>query len=223
MIPLAASAAISLAPSVMKWFSGRSQRRRADAINPVNPGFVQNQGIIDNARMLGDRYGNYNLPGMGAIQDDIRSSYAGAFSRGVQGASSSGDVLALASSLSGQEANAMTGLGVQNAQGKEAALNQYLHANQLAGNEPVRQNMYELEQYQQQLREKAALEQTGAQNQYGALNEAAGALSTGINAIWGQPMVENAGGNIGSGASAWDRWMAKRNKPASTNGGFSTY
>lgn len=209
-IPLIAAGAVSLIPSVAKWFAGRAQSRRASQLNPVNPGFVQNQGIIDNANMLQDRYRNYVMPGYGAARDQIGQSGATAFSRGSAAATSSGDLQDLAVRTGQMETNALGNLAVQSAAGRDQALNQYLEANALAGNEPVRQNMWELQEYQRQLQEKAALEQAGATNQYGAGTEFSSALSTGINSLFSQPLVQSPNGTFTYGESAWDRWKKKR-------------
>lgn len=179
-------------------------------MNIQNPGFVMNNALIDNARILGDRYSNYNLPGLGNMRDNVRSGYATAFSRGVEGATSGGDVLDLATRLGGAEAGSMQEIDGMNAQGKDQALMQYLNANSAAGNEPVRKNIYELEEYQRKIHERAALDQSGAMNQYGALTEGAGALATGINAIYGQTLSETAVGNYSYGMTAWDRMMQNR-------------
>lgn len=211
MVPLAAGMALSLAPTVAKWFTGRSQRRQAQNMNIQNPGFVMNNELIDNARILGDRYSNYNLPGLGNMRDNVRSGYATAFSRGVEGATSGGDVLDLATSLGGAEAESMQEIDGMNAQGRDQALMQYLNANSAAGNEPVRKNIYELEEYQRKIHERAALDQSGAMNQYGALTEGAGALSTGVNAMFGQQLSETATGGFKFGKSAWAMMMDAKN------------
>lgn len=167
------SAGVSLIPSLFKAISGIGQTRRANKINPVNPGYTVNSGVIDNATTLARRAGNYNMPGYGTAVNNIGSSTATAFNRGVEGASSGGDVLDLATKLAyGQQQN-LNNLAVQNAQGADQALLQSLNANAAAGQEYVNKNAYDRDMYQQQLREKAALTQSGNENIYGALDQGA--------------------------------------------------
>ena len=86
---------------------------------------------------------------------------------------------------------------------------QYLDANAAAGQEGVRTNMLALDRYQQQLRERAALEQAGVTNQFSAFNEAA----TGLTALGGQftpRAAVDAGGNAVYGKSAYQTWLENR-------------
>lgn len=167
------SSGISLIPSVFKAVQGFGQKARARRINPIDPGYTMNAGVIDNARVLGERAGNYQIPGYTQARNNILSGYGQAFSQGVEGASSSGDVLDLATRLSYGQGNKLNQLAIQNAQGAEEAQLRSLQANAAAGNEYQAKNAYEREKYQQQLREKAALLQGGNENIYGALTEGA--------------------------------------------------
>lgn len=182
-IPLAVAAGISLLPSVFKGISGIIQSNRAKKINPVNPNYQMNNEVIDNARRLSDRASNYNLPGYTKALSDIGSTYSSAFNQGVQGASSSGDVLDLATKIAYGQANATSDLNARNAMGRENAYMQSLQANAQAGQEYQNKNAYERDLYQQQLREKAALQQAGNENIYGAINDASSAGLSLINDI----------------------------------------
>jgi len=167
---------IGLAPSVFKFFSGKKQLSQANAINPTDPGYQMNQGVIDNARILRDRYNNYTLPGYSQAQNQINNTYQDAYSKGMQGATSGGDVADLAAKLAYGKNIAENNLATQNAQGKDAALGQYMQANAAAGQEGVNANAYARDQYQRQLMQKAALTQAGTTNEYNALETGATAL-----------------------------------------------
>jgi hypothetical protein len=163
-------AGISLIPSIWKGIQGIGQRKAANKINPINPGYEMNRGVIDNARILQERSNNYLMPGYGQAMDNISGTYSNAYNQGVQGASSGGDVLDLAAKLAygqGQQTNALATL---NAQGAEGAKLQSLQANTLAGEEYQAKNAYDRAQYDAKLREKAALLEGGSQNLYGALD-----------------------------------------------------
>lgn len=173
--------AIGLAPSLFKLFKGNSQSNQANNINPVNPGYQVNQNVIDNANILRNRYGNYTLPGYSQAKDNINRGYQDAFSKGVQGATSGGDVSDLAAKLAYGKNIAENQLETQNAQGKDAALGQYLDASTAAGQQYQNKNLYDQQQYQDQLKEKAALTQAGATNTYNALDTGASVLSSYLN------------------------------------------
>lgn len=174
-LPLIAAGA-ALVPEVFRFFQGQSQIRKANAINPVMPQFQANQGILNNNRILQERSTNYQIPGYGQAVNNINSSTAQAFANGVQGATSGGDVLDLATKLQYGQQQGFNQLSQQNIQGADMALNQYLDSNVMAGNEAVRKNMFDLDNYNRQLEEKAALLQAGSQNRYGAIDNTANAL-----------------------------------------------
>lgn len=173
--------AIGLAPSLFKLFSGASQKSQANKIQPVNPGYQINNQVLDNARILGDRYNNYTLPGYTQAQGNIDNTYQNAYSQGVQGATSGGDVADLAAKLAYGKNVAEQNLSTANAQGKDAALTPYLQANEATGNEFQKKNEYDNQQYQQQLRQKAALIQAGNTNEYNSLDTGASVLSAYLN------------------------------------------
>lgn len=158
------------------------QQNKANALKPQNPGYQINQGVIDNAKTLSDQYGNYHLPGYSQMSDTINRNYADAFSRGSQGATSSADVLDLATKMAYGKNSGDNQLNVENAQGKQGLLGSYLDANEAAGREYQGANAYDRDMYQQQLKEKAALDQAGATNEFGAFDQIAGAASKGLNA-----------------------------------------
>lgn len=173
--------AIGLAPSVFKFFSGLGQKKKANAMHPMNPGYQMNNQVIDNARILGDRYANYQLPGQSFAQGNINNTFQNAFTQGVQGASSGGDVLDLAAKLAYGKSNQEQQLAAQGAVGKEAALGQYLDANAAAGNEYQGKNTYDRSIYQQQMQQKADLTADANKNMYSALDNGASVISSYFN------------------------------------------
>lgn len=179
-LPILASAGISLIPSVFKGITGLFQKNKAKDINPINPGYQMNTSVIDNATNLTNRANNYTIPNYAGAVNNITSSGATAFNRGVQGATNSGDVLDLATRIAYGQNSAMNNLAGQNAIGAERAYLQGIDAQNAAGEEYQAKNAWDREQYMQQLREKAALEQSGTSNIYGALDSAAGVASNAL-------------------------------------------
>jgi hypothetical protein len=175
------SLAASLIPSAFKAIQGIGQRKRANAINPINPKYQMNSGVIDNARILGERAGNYQIPGYSQARTNIQANYGQAFNQGVQGASSGGDVLDLATKLAYGQGNQLNQLAAQNAAGAENAQMQSLQANAAAGEEYQAKNAYERDEYNKKLAEKAALMEGGTQNIYGALTEGSTAVTDFLN------------------------------------------
>lgn len=176
-----AGAAVGLSPSLFKLLNGIGQRQSANAINPVNPGYVLNQGILNNQRILSDRYNNYTLPGYTQGQGNINNTYNNAFAQGVQGASSGGDISDLAAKLAYGKSVAERQLETQNQQGKDAALTPYLEANAAAGKEYQNQNEYNQYLYQEQLANKANKTNAGATNIYSGLDTGANILQAYLN------------------------------------------
>lgn len=164
---------VGLLPSLYKAVSGIGQVRRGKKMNPTDPGYTLNSGVIDNARVLSERSGNYTMPGYSGAVGNIGAATAGAFDAGVQGASSGGDVLDLATKLAYGQQQQLNTLATQNAEGADQALLQSLDANAAAGQEYQNKNAYDRDLYQQKLREKAALIQGGNENVYGAIDQAA--------------------------------------------------
>lgn len=174
-------AAASLIPSVYKLIAGGKQRREARKINPVDPGYLQNPGVLQNKEILQNNYGNYQMPGYSRAAGKIGSAYGTAFYTGINGASSSADVLDLATRLAYGKSQAIGDLETQNAIGKEGARGQFLNANAMAGQEAVNKNEYDRMLYQQKLREKAALIQGSNENTYSALDQGASVAEAYLN------------------------------------------
>jgi len=198
-------AGISLLPALFKGISGISQKRQANRINPVDPNFQMNQGVINNASTLRNRVGNYNLPGYTKAVQDIGRNGATAFGNGIQGSSSGGDVLDLATRIAYGSGNQINDLNVSNAQGQERALMQSLDANAQEGAQYQAKNAYDREQYMMKLREKAGLTQSANENIYGAVNSAANVGSNLALQAYGQktpiPTSATGYGSIFGGVS----------------------
>lgn len=169
-----AGLAVSAAPAIYKGIKGIGQSSQANGMHPIDPGYTMNQGVINNAKTLSDEYGNYQLPGYSQIAGNINTNFQNAFTSGSQGATSSGDVLDLATKMAYGKNQAFNQLGQENAQGKQNMLGQLLNANAAAGQEYTNKNEYDRQMYQGQLKQKAALTQAGAQNTYGAVDQLAG-------------------------------------------------
>lgn len=166
-------AALSIAPTVFGLFTSNAQRRRAAAIRPQDPGFATNTGVLDNKRLVTEMYNNFTLPGMQQAKSDLAGNMASGFASAVQGASSSGDVIDIATKLAYQNNEATNNLNVQQATAKQDLFPMVLGANEAAGNELVRRNQYDEQRYQEQLREKAALTQAAAVNGFNAADNLA--------------------------------------------------
>lgn len=169
---------VSLVGSGIKYAQGRKQQRMAEQMNPVDPGYQRNQGVIDNARILRDRYGNFTLPGYEQAVANINLGSQMAFSQGAQGATSSSDIMDLAARIAYGQSQAQNQLAMQNAQGQDAALMDYLQANAMAGQEDVNANAWDREQYLRREQRQADLYNAGMINSGQAISEGLNTLGT---------------------------------------------
>lgn len=190
-----AGMALSVAPAIAKFITGIKQKKQAAKINPIDPGFQANTGIVDNARKLNDYYNNYTMPGKAAITSQLGANMAGGLDVATQAAGSGGDLLDSATKLAFGQNQAITSLGTQEAQMKENMMGQVMNANAQAGNELVRKNEWDENRYQAQLAEKAALNQASAANKFGAGDQLAslGGSMLNYNAKpWSKPSMDPA-------------------------------
>ena len=177
----AIGAGLSLAPSLFRLIAGKKQNRDAKNMNIVDPGYQMNTGVLQNLDILQNSYGNYQMPGYNRAAGKIGSAYGTAFNSGINGASSSGDVLDLATKLAYGQSQAIGDLEAQNAIGKEQARGQFLNANAMAGQELVNKNAYDRDNYQRQLLERAGKIEASNQNIYGALDQGASVAGAYLN------------------------------------------
>lgn len=213
MIGALVTGGLSLAGSVGKYLTGRSQAKTAERLRNslVNPGITQNYGLERTSDILGQNFNNYNLPGFSNMLDNIRSNQAFAINQGINAAGSSGDILDLVTRSQSVTDNATQNLYMQQAQGKQQALNDYLNSVNAVGADQVRVNQLENQRYQQGLAEAAALEGAGTQNQFGAMNEAI----SGINTLYstnfvGKDYVNQSTGKMERTPSVWDSYWSKK-------------
>lgn len=161
----AASAGIQYAKS-------QKQKRAAQAIRPVDPG--PNQALIDNARILRDRYGNYQMPGFDAARQDIGQSGAEGMAAVERGAQSSQDVLGAATRIAYGQGRSMSDLHKQNAIGRDNALMAYLGANAQAGTD---QTNWGRQQFMNDQQRKAQLANAAEMNEMGAIQQGISGLT----------------------------------------------
>ncbi len=178
-----AQAGIGLIPTLYKGISSIFQKNKANKINHVDPGYAINNAVVDNARTLSNRANNFQIAGYDNAVNNINATGANAFNAGVAGASSGGDVLDLATRIAYGQGQRLNQLALENAQGADQALLQSLNANAQAGQEFQNKNAYDRQQYERQLREKAALTQAANENAYGALDTGATVVNSLLNPV----------------------------------------
>lgn len=211
--------ALALGTAAFKFFQGRSQARRAEEIrrNAYDPGFERNQGLIDTENTLRDYYTNYQMPGYGQAVQGVNLAANTAFDQGVQGASSSADVLDLATRVQYGRQQGLNQVALSGAQGREQALMNYLQAQNAVGQDSVRVNMLENQRYEQQLAEAAALQQAGVTNQYGAINELGAGLTQVASNYLSPQWTSDYQGRMIQGDSRFNRWLQNRRRSRGLN------
>lgn len=209
----------SVGTAAFKFFQGRSQSRKADRIRreAYNPGFERNQGLIDTENTLRDYYTNYQMPGYGQAVQDVNMAANTAFNQGVQGASSSADVLDLATRVQYGRQQGLNQVALSSAQGREQALMNYLQAQNAVGQDSVRVNMLENQRYDQQMAEAAALQQAGVTNQYGAINELGAGLTQVANSYFSPQWTSDYQGRMIEGDSRFNKWLQNRRRTSELN------
>lgn len=168
----AIGAAAGLGLAGVKYLIGNNQAQQSKNMKLVNPGYQMNNEVLDNARIEGDQYNDFQMPGYQQILSNLNKSYMTGQENADRGASSSGDVLDAANKLNYTHDQQLNNLAVQNAQGKQSALMRYLAAKAAAGAEYQDKNTYDRQQYEQQLGLKNQLANNGTANMYGAADQA---------------------------------------------------
>lgn len=174
-----AAAAIGAGTTI---YMGAKQRKAAKRArqSAVDPGIQPNYALDRVTNTLFQNYSNYNLPGYSKMMDQIGSAQASANQAAVNASTSSSDIINAITNNQAISDNASTNLAVTQASGKEQALMNYLRALESSGQDQVRMNQAQLSRYDASLREAAALEGAGLQNQYQGFNDAltaAGAIA----------------------------------------------
>lgn len=154
-------------------YMGSEQRRQAKKIKneAVDPGIQQNYALDRINNTLFQNYSNYNLPGYSQLMDQTRAGQATANQAAVRASTSSADVINAISQNQAVADNSMSQLNTVAASGKEQALLRYLDSVSQQGQDQVRINNAELGRYDATLRESAALEGAGMQNQYSGFQD----------------------------------------------------
>src|SRR5207253_449401 len=106
--------ALALGTTVYKGIKGQQQINQAKSMALNDPGYQLNQGIIDNARQLSEKYNNYVMPGYSQALQRINQHYATGMNAAEQGATSGGDVLDAANKLNYSQNQATNQLAVTN-------------------------------------------------------------------------------------------------------------
>ena len=156
--------------SVGKWLFGNKQRKEGKRINPVfnpyqaSPYAKQQLGIAQ--QLFGGR-----MPGATALEQNIYQNQANTLGNVSRNATDSSQLLSLGAMAQGQTNNAFQNLAIQEAQNKQAMLqnlNQAYGTNIQEGDK-VYNSM--LQKFQMDTAQKNALMGGGAQNMFGALGD----------------------------------------------------
>jgi hypothetical protein len=161
-----------LAMAGAKFFQGMKQKRMADKIVAINPGYQMNTAKIDAASAYGNRFGNYEIPGKAQIMNNMGRSGAASLNTIQQGASSAADIISGATAVNNSQNDQMNNLAVQEAQSKDSMFDKVVGARVDAGQEYVKKNEYDREQYDRKLQEKADLTNASLANKFGAADQA---------------------------------------------------
>lgn len=204
-LPLAALA-IGAVPSLLQFGTGVAQRRRANNINPVDPGFAENTGLLDNKVLASNLYDNFTLPGKSGIINSLEGNYANAMNAINNAATSSEDILSGVTSLSANKDQALLDLGIAEGEAKRQLLPMVMQTNAAYGEEAVRRNQFQLDRYNQDLDRKANLEVSGATNMF----KSADSLATLGTSLLNYTSDSGVGGFTDKQKKAYDTYSKRR-------------
>lgn len=166
---------VSLAAGAISSSQAKKQMDNAEAMSLANPGYQGNPALEANAQMLQNRFTNYTLPNYTSAVESIDRQAEMGFRAATQGALSSSDILDAATRIAYGSQLANNQLNVAQAQGEDAAMMDYLTANQMAGQNIAEQNEWERMENARRRQERAQLYNAGMINQNNAIQ---GAVST---------------------------------------------
>ena len=121
-----AALASSAIPALGKLFGGNKQQKQAEALaasNVFTPYQMPGE-VLQATELLGNNFRN-GMPGMSAALDNIGANASSAINSGVEGATSSGDVLDLVSKINYGQNQATNALNDQALQFRQKALSDY--------------------------------------------------------------------------------------------------
>lgn len=178
---------VALAGSAVNASGAKKQMSQAELMATRDPGYQGNPALQENARILGDRFSNYQLPGYSAARENIDRAGEMGYRSALQGATSSSDILDAATRIAYGSQMSANNLATQQAAGEERALMDYLTANQLAGQEIQDANRWDRDQYLRDQTRATELTNTGLINQNNAIQSGLGAIGSLATYKLGQP------------------------------------
>lgn len=193
-------------------YSGSKQRKAAKKAREraIDPGIQPNYALDRVANTLFQNYSNYQLPGKSKLMDDLYASQATSNNSAINAATSSSDVLNLITQNQAITDASISNIGVAEASGKEQALMRYLDAVQRQGQDQIRMNDQKLGRYDAQLREAAALEGAGIQNQNQGIQDALTASAAIAGNFMPRSSVDQTTGDLIQLPSVWNQLYGKK-------------
>lgn len=202
-------AAASAVGGLYKLGSGIYQGIKGAKMHPKRPTYNIPSEIGANQAMFRAQANSTRIPGQAIAENNIKAGSANAM-RNVQNASrNTSDILAAASQVNSNQNSAFNNLAVQGAQNQMANRDRLANANQTMADYKNQAFDYNKNQpYMNQMAQKMALQQSGAQNIYGALGDAS---NFGFNA----GMLDSMYGGEGQGSAPTNtkQFMGMSNNP----------
>lgn len=199
---------ISLGSAAFSASKGKQQMDRARIMESQNPGYQGNPNLEENVNLLRNRFTNYRLPGYSRAVNNIDRAGEMAYRSVLQGASSSSDIIDGATRIAYGSQSAINNLNMQQAQGENQALIQYVTANAQAGQELANANAWQREQFLRNEQNRANLMNSGMANQANAFQsvvntagQLGGYFLTRNNNVPVQNQVNNKGNSMFNGYS----------------------
>lgn len=195
-ISMAIGGGLSLVNSIGKFISGAKQSKEAKKINPVWQQYQANPYAAKQLALAQQLFGG-RMAGAPQLERNIFSSQGNTLANVNRNATDASQALAMGAATQGQTDASLNNLQIQEAQNKYAMLNNLNAAYGQQINEGDKVYNSQMQKYMSDVQRKDALANAGAQNKYGAVNDASSmAMQFGMLGGFG-----NGAGNITPGVN----------------------
>lgn len=203
-MPIPAALALGLIPPLIKAGAGLSQTIKANKLakheRPIMSTTPADQEALAMSRMLAYDSG---LPGQSMIENKLQGSTAAGTRAIRETARDSSELINSAIGMYGAEMGAMNDIAIAGAGSQQARLDQLrAQLNRMGGIQQEQFNFNQVQPYEKDMNASSALRGAGAQNLFGALNDATSfAMMMKMNPdVFGKGGGAGAGSGDGSGA-----------------------
>jgi hypothetical protein len=191
---------LGIAGSIGKFLLGNKQNKLANQINPVYNAYTGSSAVGQNIGAVQNAYQG-RMAGAASAEENLLRSQQNSFANASRGATDASQLLALGAAGQGQTDAGFNSLATAEGQNKQGLLDnlQSAYGQKIQDDRAINQS--QLQKYQIDSEAKAALRNSGINNEYGAVQDASGmALQLGQLGSMNKKL-KGVGGMLGSAIS----------------------